>query len=251
MNIHSIDERLRFIHSLELAEPSSKTMRLKGKPGVSDGDEAGYVDAGALVSFVSGVSAQSKSDTLNSTLLAQLAANKKYNREDQTKEWYDFYRTVLENVGWVVQSFSFERFKASGTSFTVEKVIAEVLAAIATKEDKKIIDATIAAVNALDKGDGRLTLWNDNSTHFDKGNFQISACVEDDGVIVMKLGAFNFKTDERVTGVLWFTFSSSSTEFYKGGQVVNLNLDVYSRVRKQVIDKLGSKAQEFIGDLDI
>lgn len=247
----NIEESHAFIQSLELPEPQTyKNMPVELRLSEED-EEAGYVDAGSLVSFVAGVSPQSQSDALNSTLLAQLAANKKFDRETQTEDWYKFYHTVLENVGWVVQAFDFTKFNASGSTFTVNAVIADVLEAIATKDDKAVIDSTIKAVKALDDGDGRLVLWDDNSTKLDKGNFQISSCNESDGVLVMKIGAFHFKTDKRVTGVLWFTFSSSSTSMYKGGQVMTLDLDVYSKVRETIIEKLGSRAQDFVGNLDI
>jgi hypothetical protein len=243
----SIKARVRFIQSLELSPLPAELVRLSTK----DDEKAGYVDAGSLVSFVAGVSAQHKSDVLNSTLLAQLAANKKYDREEQTVEWYKFYRTVLENVGWVVSGFNFTKFKGEGSTFTADKVIAEILKTIATREDKQVIDATIAALKALDDGDGRLIIWNQNSTKLKKGNFQISACAESGGVVVMKLGAFYFSTDKTVTRVLWFAFSSSKTEMYQGGQAINLNEDVYKGVRQTVIDKLGGKAEAFVGDLDI
>lgn len=90
----SIEKIRNFIGSLELegdekySEPAPAVM-------LADGDEAAYVDAGSLVSFVAGVSGQHKSDALNSTLLAQLAANKKFDREKQTVEWYDFYKNRL------------------------------------------------------------------------------------------------------------------------------------------------------------
>jgi hypothetical protein len=61
------------------------------------------VDAASLVTFIDGVSGQQNEDVLNSTLLAQLAANRKHHRERDTPGWYDFYCTVLEQVGWVSQ----------------------------------------------------------------------------------------------------------------------------------------------------
>lgn len=251
MDMLKIDERLDFIDSLELDQSLKALSPANYMSEPSNNDPAAYVDAGSLTSFVAGVSAQHKSDALNSTLLAQLAANKKFNREVSPVDWYTFYKTVLENVGWVVQNWEFTKYNASGTSFTVDAVIAELLAAIATSDDKAIIDEAINAVKALDNGDGRLVLWEQNSSHLSKGNFQISACSESDGVLVMKIGAFYFSTDETVTNVLWFTFSSTQTELYKGGQTINLNEDVYSKVRQTVIDKLGVKAQDFVGDLDI
>jgi hypothetical protein len=43
---------------------------------------AGFVDGGILLSFVSDVQALHRSDMLNSSLLAQLAADKQYSRLD-------------------------------------------------------------------------------------------------------------------------------------------------------------------------
>ena len=42
--------------------------------------ETGFVDEGSLISFSSVMNEQQKKDVLNSTLLSQLAANKKCNR---------------------------------------------------------------------------------------------------------------------------------------------------------------------------
>ena len=44
---------------------------------------------------------------LNSTLFAQLAANKKHDRQNETTDWYNYYKYVLETVGWNVQSFEY------------------------------------------------------------------------------------------------------------------------------------------------
>ena len=59
-----------------------------------------YVAAASVVSFADGVTGQQKEDLLNSTLLAQLAANHRFDREKDTLNWYEAYRTVLRGVGW-------------------------------------------------------------------------------------------------------------------------------------------------------
>lgn len=130
----STAERIAFINGLELSEPDSVIAKLR-IPTIEpkDGEKAGYVDDGSLVSFVAGVSAQHQHDALNSTLLAQLGANKKYDREEQTVKWYKFYRDVLENVAWVVGDFDFTKFKSGSTTFDVDEVVIELLGAIATE----------------------------------------------------------------------------------------------------------------------
>ncbi len=44
---------------------------------------------------------------LNSTLFAQLAANKQHDRQEETTKWYDYYKYVLETIGYNVQSFEY------------------------------------------------------------------------------------------------------------------------------------------------
>ena len=209
------------------------------------------IDDGSLVSFVAGVSLQHQADALNSTLLAQLAANKKYDRENDVEDWYGFYKTVLENVGWEVQKFDFQKFNPSGSGFTMDKVVLDLLASIATQDDIAVINETIKALKALSNSDGRVVLFEQATHTTSKGNFQICACSESAGVLMMKIGAFSFSSTETVTSVLWFTFSSSSANVYQGGQVMNLDNDVYSQNRSAIVTKLGAHAAQFVGDLDI
>ncbi len=44
---------------------------------------------------------------INSTLFAQLAADKRYDRWNNASGWLDYYKDVLESVGYVVQSFEY------------------------------------------------------------------------------------------------------------------------------------------------
>jgi hypothetical protein len=97
-------------------------------------------------------------------LLAQLAANKKYDREKETENWYKFYRSVLENVGWVVGSFEFQKSKVSGASASIDKVVLELLATIAIGNDIAILTKTLNAAKELaNKNDSRIALFDSSS----------------------------------------------------------------------------------------
>lgn len=239
-----IERRLDFIQNLELSEFSRKNLQ----PASSG---SAYVAGGSLISFVAGVSPQNQQDVLNSTLLAQLAANQKFDRENQTAEWYQFYRTVLENVGWVVQQFEFDKFNASGSQFSVDKVVLEILEAIATGDEIEIAQKTIEAMKSLDNGDGRLVLFENQSHTLNQGSFQIGMATDYGGVVAMHFGAFHFTSTSNVTKVLFFSFSNSNTSFYKSAQSVSLDKQIYSQVRSAIIQKLGDKARRFVSQLDI
>lgn len=253
---HDVETAIRKIQALELPDvpPAIQKLRNAGALAaltVTDTEAAGYVDDGALTSFVAGLAAQQKRDVLNSTLLAQLAANKAYDREKQTTEWYKKYREVLETVGWVLQEFDFTIFQTSGASFDVQEVVLKLLAAIATQDDIAVVTETLDAMKALSDEDGRVVLFNTASHSFHKGNFQVGAAAESDGVVVMKIGAFHFGTTETVNRLLWLRFSSNVSNMYQGSQTMNLNEQVYAQVRQAVIDKLGANAETYVGNLDI
>jgi hypothetical protein len=242
----------QFIEDLELASPPEAIVRLPLQSPVLQADkEAGFVDAGSLMSFVAGLTGEHQKDVLDSTLLAQLAANKKFDREKNVEDWYKYYRTVLETVGWVVEEFKFTRYETVGSTFTVEQVVLEILAALVAGSELTLVTATLNALKKAKDGSKPFTIW-DASTHSaENGNFQICAASDIGGVPTMALGAFHFSTKESTTRFLWFSYSNSKIAMYKAGQKISLNEITYSKVRQQVIDKLGNNAVRFVANLEI
>lgn len=248
MNLE-LAQRLDFISSLDLPSESGAYMRHVLR--LAENPRTAYIDAGSAISFVAGVSQQSQSDCLNSTLLAQLAANRQYDREKDTVNWYNFYKTVLENVGWAIQNFTFLKYNASGASFTMDQVVLDLIAAIATQDEIAALQATISAMRALSNGDGRLVLFESSSHSASQGNFQIATANEYGGALSMRVAASYFSTQQSVTNVLWFSFSSSSTSLYNGAQTMTLDKQVYQQVRQAIIQKLGDNARNFVKNLPI
>lgn len=248
MKEKTIEQRISFLTGLELDVPN-----LVEVATVSDGTEndSASVDAGSLITFSGGISKRDQADVKNSCLLAQLAANKKFDRETETEQWYRFYADVLENVGWVIRGFSFEKLSSYGASFEASVIMMEILAAICTADEMMAVKATIDAFRKLANDDYRVRIF-DSCSHSDKkGNFQHSSCFLKDGSVTMNLGACYFSTTQHITRLLFTKFSASDVEAYKGSQQVELDMDVYDQVRQMVIDKLGDNAQRYIGDLEI
>jgi hypothetical protein len=98
------EQTAEFVESLALEALGSERLWRSGSsaaladPGPQP--HSAYVAAASVVSFADGVTGQQKEDLLNSTLLAQLAANHRFDREKDTLNWYEAYRTVLQGVGW-------------------------------------------------------------------------------------------------------------------------------------------------------
>ncbi len=252
MTTQDIETRKKFIQGLELAAPRGVLATEKKPVRFDEGQDAGYVDAGGLVSFVGNLSTLHREDVLNSALLAQLAANVKHDREKDTQNWYKFYRTVLENVGWVVSDFSFQQFRASGDTFSVNDTVVKILAAIVSQSQMAIVMRTLEVLRTkATSGQRAWTIFNTSSYQDSSGNFQAGIAGDDRGLVVMAIGAFYFSSTQTSTQYLWYNYKTSDTTIYQGHQIINLNEGIYSRVREAVKEKLGDRAQEFVENLDI
>jgi hypothetical protein len=247
---------IKTVENLDLAKPEQAHVGrdLPKKLAVAPEDiskPAAFVDKGSLVCFVAGVSQQNKSDVLNSTLLAQLAADKKYDRETDVMAWYKYYSEVLSKIGWVLSGYNWEEKKASQMSFTMDEAVLEIAAAALTGPEGAVVAATMTALKGLPKKDNRLQLFNHASSSDKAGNFQISACTETDGAVAMKTMAFYYNAKTSNTDVLFFSYDSASTTLTQSTQTQALDSDVYGAVRDAVLKKLGANATNFVLDLDI
>lgn len=247
--VKEVRDRDSYIKSLKLAAPSESEIR---ELFVNDAESSANSVAGSTVSFVTGFPKLQKYDVLNSTLLAQLAANYAFDRESETEDWYRKYTEVLENVGWVLQGFSFAKYNSASTTFTMDKVVLNIIAAIATGGQLAVVSATLKALSEAGEDDKALTLLDTNGSSGPAGNFQISgATVDVDLNVSMTLGAFYFKSTEHKSRFLFWSWKSTEVNMYYSAQSVTLNDQIYAMVRQAVIEKLGSNAQKYVADINI
>jgi hypothetical protein len=212
---------------------------------------AGFVEKGSLVSFVAGVSGQNREDVLNSTLLAQLSADKTCDRDSKPLDWYQQYTKVLSTLGWTLQGANFSDYSSSTATFSMDKAVLEIAGAALTGDEAAVLAATVDALGKLPTTDGRLQLFNHSASNGKEGNFQICVCTETNGAVAMKTMAFYFTSSQTNTTVLFFNYTAASTELQKSVQGATLNSGVYGQVRDAVLDKLGKNAQTFVLNLDI
>lgn len=245
-----------FVNKLDI--PSAEEIQLARKMPMSPAQLAqdvkkpsAFVDGGSVVAFTAGVSGQNREDVLNSTLLAQLAADKQFNRETKVMDWYAFYSTVLGKVGWVTQGYNWQKYTSQQMSFTMDKAVLEIAEAALTGQEELVVAAALDALSKLPQEDGRLKLFNHSASSDKEGNFQITACTETDGAVAMKTMAFYYNAAQQSTDVLFFNFSSESTTLNQSTVAQTLNAGVYAQVRAAVLTKLGKNAQDFVLDLDI
>jgi hypothetical protein len=249
-----MDSPLSFVKSLEIVSPDAKLFEPVGAFRSVKGTDKkqANADGGSIVSFVDGVTSMARSDALNSTLLAQLAADKQHDRFDETKEWYKFYVSVLGKVGWVMQDFDFKQYSASGAIVSVSQALIDVIKSIASDSEVGDIQKALDALKSSENTHWYQMFAKKSSGPNKKGTIQILPCSQDSsGQLLMRVGCLTFSgisTDERW---LWIDYQSAEVKLFQATQTSTLDNDVYKQVRQAVIDKLGDNAKSYIGDLDI
>jgi hypothetical protein len=216
-------------------------------------EEAAAVDGNLIHTFVDGIRGQHLFDVLNATLLAQVAANFRFDRANQPVEWTKFYGNVLENIGFVVPQFDFRSLRSQATRFSLDSAVIKLLTSILSGEQVDLVKNALEALQALNSEDRRLQIWRRSSANVpNAGTFQVTGVGESAaGILQMGLSGIHFQTDESVTDVLWFRFNSGSTNIEAVKTTLVLNDQVYNRLRDAVIEKLGNRGLKFIARLEL
>lgn len=253
-------DRLARIQALVIPAPTALQLATTlAVPRVIAADPSGReadVDGGSLVSFVAGVSADHRSAALNSTLLAAMNSDTKYNRNKASEvlDWYNNYVSVLQLCGWSAQNFGFQNYQASGSTVSINSAIVEIIAAAVTGPELAVVEAGLDALKNLSTDDPWYKVW-DQSTHSENGgNFQIVPVSDSSGArntLVMQCSAFAFSTSQTTTRFLWVDYNSSDMQLQYNVQTMTLDEDLWDQVSTTVITKLGSNSKTKIGNLGI
>jgi len=220
-------------------------------------DRASIVGDG-VVSFVSGMSEQNKTDIQHTYLFASLVANKKYPRDEQGKEWYQLFLQVMQDSGWTILQKYYDTVSASGKSFKMDqlalKVLGSAVAAAAVPGPTSALMLKVAgdALAALQASDKPLQLFDQNIKESGAGGFGLATCNESEhGEVIMALGSVRFIKRTNQTKVLFVDWDSSSVDLYKGESHMTMVPAIVARTRATIIAKLGDRAQTKIDEYEI
>ncbi|PDO89828.1 hypothetical protein [Kosakonia sacchari] len=235
--------------------------RLKGVPDhgqskrktmLTDNKVSAQVNAGSLISFTERLDGQNKQDVQNSTLFAQLAADKHCNRYTAPMDWYRFYVNVLGQIGWNQPAFAFDTYTSGASTVKLDEAVLGIIAQIATVGEVALVAAAMKALSSLSDTSKQMLIWDAKSNSENTGNIQIfPADLLPNGDVVMMLDGMQFDAKRSEGRFLWVTWQSTSIKIQRAANKFVLNEGVYKGVRQAVIDKLGDRAIDMIANIEI
>lgn len=266
-----LTERMAMIHAMQLATPrgantrSLKTSSSYAEPTTRAGDPfdpsseiathqqdlKAAVSASSVISFVENLTPGQKEDVLLSTLFAQQAADAKADPIKERAAWFDSYTKVLSALGWVRENTPFEASQKMQAQGSFDKVILATLAQVATGNQFKIIESAIEALRSLAQDDGKIQLFDLETSSTTGGNFQIGSAEATGDFISMAIGAFNFSYKDKRQNVLFVSWGKNELDYWLSAQQMALSPTIYADVRDIVKSKLADTRRTLIADIDI
>ncbi len=245
-----------FIQALELAPLPADLPQTFGRglqnAEVDSNQEQAFINNKSIVSFASGISPAYRQDVLDSTLLASLAADKKYPDNSNPRAWYDFYVKVLSTIGWTTDRNENKVFTSTEAEFDVNKAVIEIMTAVVGGPGVQaiLIAKTLAALKDLADEDGKIRLFEKRAQNLDTSNFQVGVATETNDTVAFNVSNFFFEQVQGSNKVVFFRWgkdrATMNYQYFQG----TLNTEVYADARPLVKQKIAAYRNTLIGELD-
>jgi hypothetical protein len=242
-----------FVDSVDLKDLKPPHLFAAAEPIDYDAIKNQTMVVGAdVVSFVKGVTAESRQDIANSALLAQLVAKKKVPDSTKVYDWYREYFNALTNVGWVIQDEGFTQYSTSSDDADVNSAILSVAGTLLGPGvgALALIKSVLDALKSSSADSPWIELFNRESKHANAAKFQITLADKSaDDELRVTLLAFGLEADTTITQVLFFKFHSTRATLKKYSGIVTVDSTVLAAVREQIAEKLSAFTSNYIKQL--
>ncbi|WEK31623.1 MAG: hypothetical protein P0Y58_05340 [Candidatus Pseudomonas phytovorans] len=216
--------------------------------------DAAMLVEGNLLACGAGMSAQSRHDVKNAFHFATLVADKAFDAEKQSREWYDKFVDVMRDLGFTIPRRSFELETSAELSVTVGAVAVRAIGAVGNA----MLGGTVLGDLAKTAFDKLSTIENDAKVLDHKrknkarGMVGMAACIEtENNDVVMVVSCIQASAPQRDDDILGIQWKLDKTHYYAGTAVLTLNNFVYDKVRETVENKLGVRSVENVLQYDI
>jgi len=239
-------EVLQYIKDVKLAPLTSenaKAVTAAFTSRVADADA--YVNRGSLQLLP--IPQQQTTDALYWTLFSQLAADVAQNREENPVAWYHEYVNTLGRIGMGGNGWSRNSNTGPNAGNSVDATVSLYLKPFLSSAARAQLDPVIASMKNT-SNQGALNIFNTSSSSASSANFQVSDGTVDSSLnLTVHIGYLDFKTDQRITNLLFFNWSNRNFTFYYSGEAVTLVKGTADRLR----DTIASRLTEYIlGNID-
>ncbi|MHC6223545.1 hypothetical protein ACYU03_01940 [Pseudomonas sp. X10] len=219
-----------------------------------EGEDRVLMVANTVCIFASDVPAGVAEDVLAGMRLMNLSANKKFDKETQQREWYNYYNDGLGKFGWTLTGAAHVEEGIDKDDYTPATLTSHIVTVSLGRNHrlsrcvKRAFEVTIQTPKALALlEESSLSVSGQSST------IQVAACeMTPQGLPIMHMTSVQISYDkvEQEQGSMARTLSKSNTRVYRASQQGTFSVRQFEAMRGAVTSKLASQANDIL-DLEI
>lgn len=206
-----------------------------------------------VLSFVTGLDTTVREAISNSSLLAQLVADRRTSAESQPMEWFSAYSEVLKNLGWVLQENHWADHTTQGAAAEVHEKILEVAAVVLGPAPAAlaILTASVKALRDMKPESSWLTIFNREAKKGRISRFQIGIAEEGENgnAFVTQLCCL-VEAESKLTQVLFFKFRKEKARFRANLQKSSFNKAALTEIAPAIRKKISAFQEGYLGTIE-
>jgi hypothetical protein len=245
-----------FVENVKLPAAPARRRALADEPPLQlkATDAQSLVVGSGLVVAAENVPVQVREDLINCSLFAQLVASGTAGNSGDVARWYEAYFGALTTLGWAQSDTQFEDYEFASKNAEAHKAIIKVLTVLLGPQAAAlvVVKAAIEALESMQENSPWITLFERNSKTGRSARFQVAtAQIDGSGLLQTALIGFELKTKSKLTQVLFFKFSSSSTSLRYAAGKATIYEAALAEQRAAIAARLTAYRAAYVGEVKL
>lgn len=212
----------------------------------------------AVLMFDGEPNEQVRKDVVNCLLLAQLNADKKRQIQEENNQsnmtplqlmryWMTVFLETMRHLNWVTTNANVDELHCSGTDFTAERILLDMINTIGNEQDKLSFRNAMTVLKAIPQDDNRLKLFSKRSIVANHTQMMVSVVhIDKRGLASMKVGVLAVGKVQNETNVLWFQWKDADVKVYKADTTVILDSNAFTSMRPIMEQKIQKINESYV-----
>jgi hypothetical protein len=244
-----------YLRGLRLAEPSMMFGAAAELPQVvfDDAKNQAIIAGSEVVSFTQSVEAEFRETISDSALIAQLAANAKFNVEQDPIAWFDHYYSILGGLGWTTQTRDTAQYSIQKDGLEVHEAVLDVVNAFLgpIPGGAKLVEIALTSLKKMDEDSPFITLFNKESERAQVGRFQFTLVRQEGDSFLADGMSFGLKAKKKVTQILFFKMHKTEATLRRSLAKMSIGADSLEGLRPALKAKIQAHRSKFLAELPL
>lgn len=218
-----------------------------------DATDQAVVAGAEVVAFSGSVESAFREAIADSALIAQLAANARFDAGRDPIAWFDHYFSIMGGLGWTTQARDTAYYNIAKTGMEVHEVVLDVVHAFLgpIPGAAALVELALKSLKNMNQDRPFITLFNKESERAEAGRFQFTLVEQKNETFLANAMSFGLQARRRITQVLFIKLDKTETNLRRSLGTVSIGRDALDGLRPLLKAKVIAQRSTFLAELPL